>query len=118
MCKVNISNRKKIPVDRLFTTSEKTMSEEESTTSEALSSSSNDSIIEQPPPVGDISKFSEVSSRLQQAGWIIQANNISSNTKSPEPDILAEKGMVESIKKRAKKGVIKDDIKVCIVRLK
>ncbi len=85
--------------DRLFTTFEKTMSEEESTTSEALSSSSNDSIIEQLPPVGDISKFSEVSSRLQQAGWIIQANNISSNTKSPEPDILAEKGMVRKQRK-------------------
>lgn len=85
--------------NRLFPTSEKTIHEEESTTSDALSSSSNDSIIEQPSPVGDISKLSEVSSRLQQAGWIIQANNISSNTKNPEPDILAEKGMVRKQRK-------------------
>jgi len=85
--------------DRLFPTSEKTIHEEESITAEALSGSSNDSTIEQLSPVGDISKFSEVSSRLQQAGWIIQANNISSNTKNPEPDILAEKGMVRKQRK-------------------
>lgn len=44
-------------------------------------------------------KLSEVSNRLQQAGWIVQTNNISNKAKNPEPDIIAEKGLVRKKRK-------------------
>lgn len=85
--------------DRLFSRPEKSISAEDSITSNIQSNNSITSAIEQKTPIVAVSKLSEVSNSLQQAGWIVQTNDISSNAKNLEPDIIAEKGLIRKKRK-------------------
>ncbi|MHA2246100.1 MAG: hypothetical protein ACXADY_14145 [Candidatus Hodarchaeales archaeon] len=85
--------------DRLFSRSEKSISTEDSIKSNIQSDNSIPSAIEQETPITAAPKLSEVSNRLQQAGWIVQTNDISNKAKNPEPDIIAEKGLVRKKRK-------------------
>jgi tetratricopeptide (TPR) repeat protein len=84
--------------DRLFSSAELSSTEDSRSSDLQVDSSKIDASEQQTPMLG-APMLSEVSTRLQNAGWIVHTNNISNDTKSSDPDIIAEKGLVRKKKK-------------------
>jgi tetratricopeptide (TPR) repeat protein len=82
--------------NRLFS-SDELISTEEPSSSTIHSNESKIDKIEPTTPI--IGVRGELSSRLQNAGWMVQTNNISNAAKGSDPDIIAEKGLVRKKRK-------------------
>ena len=82
--------------DRLFS-SDELISTKEPSSSILHSNESKIDKIEPTTPI--IGVRGELSSRLQNAGWMVQTNNISNAAKGSDPDIIAEKGLVRKKRK-------------------
>ncbi len=82
--------------DRLFTSPEMNSTEEPSS---SIIQSDDSKIDKLEPTTPIVGVRGEVSSRLQNAGWIVQSNNISNTAKGSDPDIIAEKGLVRKKRK-------------------
>lgn len=99
------------PYDRLFSSPK--ISSKEPIASNIQINDSTIPAIEQETPIIGVPKLSEVSNRLQQAGWVVITNDLSNKAKNPEPDIIAEKGLVRKKRKMIFFAEDETDAEIC-----